>query len=230
MLKNFFLLQCCFAFCAGQSMMSQNVLDNTLSVYQNKIGEQAGLYNGSQYLRNNFISIGHPFFLADSLLNGSVYYDGVFYKDILLMYDEVLDEVISVSFDRRNLIQLVKSKVDSFIINDHFFARKKEGQTEVYYQQLYSGKSILYKREEKSISTKIGNPNENELGIRTRYRYLARVDSQQIEIKNRKAFLKALGKHRTAIERHLAGEKINYRRSPDLYFVSGIKHYDELSN
>ncbi len=79
--------------------------DNAIRIYADAIGDQAPHYNGVEYRRYPyFIHSGHPFFMADSLINGTITYDGVTYEDVKLQYDEVNDALITTDLQGDNLL------------------------------------------------------------------------------------------------------------------------------
>ena len=102
------------------SIFLKTAIENTVQIYYNNIGEQAAKFNGVQYPGYTVsFADGHPYFKENALNKGSILYDGVLFKDVNLLYDEVADCVVFQ--DSTHRIQLINEKLKSFsIANDQF--------------------------------------------------------------------------------------------------------------
>lgn len=208
---------------------AQSAYDNTAGIYYRKIGGQAALYNGELYNRPTNITSGHAYLDADSLMRGSVFYDGLLFTGVLLALDQTTDELITETYNRANLLQLVKSKVQYFEINNKLFIRKSFEGVESFFQRLYEGRSGLLNRETKKIEKNIVSQLETEFNIALRTRYYLNMKGRLVEVRSRREFLKLLGEQRAAVNRFLNQKRLNFRKDTEQYLISGITHYDELS-
>ncbi|MCH9659315.1 MAG: hypothetical protein K0U54_00230 [Bacteroidetes bacterium] len=88
--------------------------------------ENTSLFNGAEYIEGYKTTRNqHKFFIDQTLYSGEVSYDGQVYYNINLKFDIYEDELIA-SLENKNkktLLQLIKNKVDYFIIKDHHFIR-----------------------------------------------------------------------------------------------------------
>jgi hypothetical protein len=209
--------------------MSQTGYGKAVAAYHESIGAQAGIYNGVLYQPPTNIKEGHPYFDSASMLNGSVFYDGVLYSNVPLALDEVEDALITKDHAGRHLIQLIKEKVRYFTINHQQFIKRSAGSAGSYYQLLYSGNSKLLKKEEKAVSKRIVNDFDIQWIINARARYFVDTGGRFVEIKTRRALLSLFAQHRSAVKRYMNTTRVNYKRDRDEYLKQAIKHYDELS-
>jgi hypothetical protein len=208
---------------------SQDVYDSARAAYYKNIGNQAAIYNGTIYQQLTNLRSGHPFFKSNSMLNGSVLYDGVFFQNIPLMLDESKDELITEDYGRGNLLQLVKEKVEHFTIAGQKFIRVSNENGMSFYQQLYAGKSKVLKREIKTIETRIANQSETEKHVSAKTRYYIEINGGVYEVRNKKAVLRLFGEHRSSISRYLNEINSSYRADTGNYLIEACKRYDELS-
>jgi hypothetical protein len=93
------------------SAKADAAVNNAMRIYADATGDQAPYYNGVQYRRYPYyIHFGHPFFIADSLITGTITYNGVTYENVKLQYDEVNDELITTDLQGDNLVQPFQTK------------------------------------------------------------------------------------------------------------------------
>ena len=109
------------------SILLKAAIENTLQVYYNNIGEQAAKFNGVQYPGYTVsFADGHPYFKINALNKGSILYDGVLFKDVDLLYDEVADCIVLQ--DSTHRIQLINEKLKSFTILEDQFERIEKNE------------------------------------------------------------------------------------------------------
>src|ERR1700722_19719329 len=95
-----------------------------LRQYHAYLDPEPNLYRGGQYAEYSFLlKEGHPFFGEDRLRKGTVVYNGIWYENVSLLYDEVLDQPVMPDPLKVFKIALITSQVDGFTIEDHSFIR-----------------------------------------------------------------------------------------------------------
>jgi len=101
------------------------------------------LYNGTEYVKQFSSVNGDPFFPATRNFGGVLYY-GNWYKDTELLYDCQDDVVIVRDLQGSMKLQLIKEKLDEFVIDGHHFIKLRlvnaRGE---FYEQIYKGKRML---------------------------------------------------------------------------------------
>src|SRR5580698_8925470 len=78
--------------CAQDSSIAQLSNSDAVAFYNKYIGEEAHLYTGREHAPYDFRIKGHPYFESNLLQTGSVYYDGMLYRQASMAYDIVRDE------------------------------------------------------------------------------------------------------------------------------------------
>src|ERR1700761_6837692 len=75
---------------------------SVLQVYHSYLKPETGLFRGAEYAGYPFLfSSGHPFFGEPTMRKGTLWYAGVYYENVSLMYQEIMGVV--VKYDAENL-------------------------------------------------------------------------------------------------------------------------------
>jgi hypothetical protein len=114
---------------------AQQKQDNTLQAIQDILsysndyyGEDDDLINGCVYPLPDFRIKGSPYLFDDNWSQGAVYIKGKCYKNLLLKYDLIIEALvlnIKINDNNNRLINLNKSQIDSFLINDRLFVNSR---------------------------------------------------------------------------------------------------------
>lgn len=206
---------------------------HALNIYANATGNQAGYYNGVQYRRySSFIHEGHPFFIADSLIEGTLIYDGVKYSNVKLQYDEMNDQLITSDVQGQNLVQLYKPKVSAFSIGPHMFINNLKGDPGAgYYRVLYNGRSTIFARETKIIQVKHGETNaETVRSVDASTTYYMKTANGFQKFNRLKSFLQLFGSKRKAVTGFIRDKKLKYRQDKENLFYQAATFYDQLTH
>ena len=101
----------------GESENIANVsrVENIINLYHQSTGYQSPLYNGVRHEGYRFDIRGHAYFETKEWRDGSVFYEGILYKNIPMLYDEVKDELIIHNVEKNAAISLVSDRIKSFI-------------------------------------------------------------------------------------------------------------------
>ncbi len=150
----FLFLDLSFAQIKNDINSEQLIVNNAASVYFKSLNEQSGIYRGVQYTGFPYkLSNGHQYFETQFPVQGSVYYDGILYKDIPMWYDLVKNQVIVQYVDGFSEIKLHNELIDYFSIYDHHFVHLGRDKiangvlSDDFYDLVYVGKTqVLVKR------------------------------------------------------------------------------------
>ena len=98
----------------GQTMFNdtaaqQIALNHIKDAYNTAIGEQSRLYNGPEYDTYSPVIKGNANFLdKDDFAPGTVTYDGIFYKDVPMIYDINKNVVVALLYNKFSKYILLK--------------------------------------------------------------------------------------------------------------------------
>jgi hypothetical protein len=213
---------------------SSGPVKKAIHIFANAAGDQAGFYNGIQYKRYpNYIHEGHPFFIADKLVVGTITYDGVQYENVKLQYDEVNDELITTDLQGDNLVQVYKPRVNAFSIANYTFTNHLS-QTYPgpgYYRVLYNGKSQIIVKEKKLIQEKPGRTNaETERSVDASVDYYMKTGTGYKKFNRLNSFLSLFGKNRKAVSGFVKEKKLKFRSAKENLLQQAATYYDQLTD
>lgn len=221
----------------AQSAFTQDAvnpaIEQALKIYAAATGNQAGYYNGVQYKRYpNFIHSGHTFFMADSLIEGTLIYDGVKYSNVKLQYDEWTDQLVTTDVPGSNLVQLHKASVSAFSIGPHMFVNNTTDDPGAgYYRILYNGKSTILVKEKKIVQEKHGETNaETVRSVDVTVDYYLKTPRGFQKFNRLSSLLALFGSHRKAVAGYLRDKNLKYRQDKENVFYQAVAFYDQLTH
>lgn len=218
------------------SVFYNKAVNNAKAIYFQSLGDQSGLYNGSQYAGCpfGFRDGGHPFFYSDVFLNGSIVYDKVLYPEAHLLYDEVVEVLLFQ--DSTHRIQLVNERVARFsILDNHFIRIIKDSSNRTlvksgFYQLLYEGNTTVLKKEVKSIrEVLISNTEGIYRYIDTKKYFYIKKGNDYYLVKRKKALLQLYKDRKKELQQYIKRNKLNFKRDPDSLLAKLSAYYDQLT-
>jgi len=190
------------------------------------------LYNGREW-KNTFRRItGDPFLFAGYFLPGSVTFNGRTFVNIKIRYDIYSDEImVPRSLDQ--IVMLNKEMVDSFLFvyDNRFYRFKKitedsQRGTEGYVNVLYSGRSALYIKYAKRISTEITDYSDGR--FYQVYTIYFVKDGKPIQVRRMKDIYGILENEKDQIRKYIRENKLKVTGKIPESFVPVVRYYDSL--
>jgi hypothetical protein len=215
----------------GSSDDSHTSIYNQLNI-PDSLRDRQFLYNGTEW-ENAFRRItGDQFLFTNTFLPGSVTFNGRTFVNIELRYDIYSDEImIPRSLDQ--IILLNKEMVDSFyfVFNNNLYKFKKilddsGSEPEGYVNVLYEGRSALYIKYVKRISTSISDYSDGKF-YQVYTIYFAK-DGIPVQVKRMKDIYRLLENERDHIRKYIKENKLKVTRKIPESFVPVIRFYDGL--
>ncbi|MFT3705650.1 MAG: hypothetical protein QM802_24995 [Agriterribacter sp.] len=207
---------------------------NAVNIYYQSLQIQAGIYNGSEYVPYvNTLKEGHPYFDTTAILKGSVLYDGMQYNDIPMLYDIITDQLIIQHYNKVFLVQLIRSKVDSFNLLGHSFVHlgrdsTKDNVKEGYYDLVYNGKTKFYVRRTKDIQESIPDMTV-ERRVYAHKRFFIYKNNMYNEVYNQASVLALFKEKRGEIKQALRKQHIKFRKQREAAIALMAQQYDALN-
>ena len=150
---------------AQSSLKDNSILDSAYAValrqYHTYVAPEVGLYRGLQYIDYDFtIQKGQPFLGPNRVRTGSVWYGGIQYNDVAMLYDLVKEQLVVMDPFNVFKISVYMDLVDSFALDGHLYFRMKDSlapstMRSGFWDRIYPGKLVLLKRERKSLNENI---------------------------------------------------------------------------
>lgn len=206
--------------------------EKIIDLYYSTLGEQAPIYNGNEYLEYALtLQEGHPFFKSSLFTNGDIYFDGMLFLGVPMVYDLVKDQVVIRDFHNIYKINLPANKIQQFILSDHVFVRIVHNNlNEIstgFYEQLYKGKVGLFAKREKAIIEKHGSQQIDNVVVSANSYYVMKKDIYY-KFKNERSLLKILNDKKKEIQQYFKKNRIRYKDDPERSMVMAIEYYNRL--
>jgi len=133
-----------------------------IQLYHQFLSNEKSLYNGREYIPYTAtLANGHPYFQSTDFVKGSVFYDGVLYEDIPILFDIIKNAVVIQDAYQKFRMQLIDEKISWFTINNTSFVHIQDvppGKNSIepgFYRILYKGNISLLKKESKIIRERL---------------------------------------------------------------------------
>jgi hypothetical protein len=199
-------------------------------IYLHEIGDNAQIYHGTEYIRNGMKAGGFPYYESDSMVAGSVSYQGTIYPDMNLFYNMVSDAIVCNNYLQNALISLASEKVDSFTIGTHVFIRltadKSNGLIkEGFYEQMYSGEPAFYIRREKRLD--LGTGTVEPKYIQFNY-YFIEIKNVYYAVDSKKSLLELLKDEQDVLKKYIRTHKLNFKKHLESSLVLTTIYYSKL--
>jgi len=203
------------------------------NIYSQSIGDQAGLYNGVEYrgfpIRNT--DEGHPFFLSDDWIEGSVIYDGEEYSGVAIQYDIINDKVVIEQPYSHFKLELISEKIKSFSLPGHAFVRLLQNTNDSslstgFYEVLYNGSvKVLAKR--RKHTNQILDPGKITIQYIENDKLFIYKKGRFYTVKSKLSALSVFNDLKKEIRKFIRKNNINFRKERDHSMVLVARFYDE---
>lgn len=219
---------------AHDTTFLQAAIRNTIAIYQNGIGAQARLYNGSKYVAPEHTFEQHPYYLSIDWINGDVFYDGELFQNVPLMLDLSSGQLITEHYSNGQPMRLVPEKVGYFTISGHHF-RKIDNETvgnslpaTGFYEVIYGGKTTVIARRQKLMHEEIENTVIERTFDEHSHFYIYKHGIFH-PVKSKGSVLKLLGAQKQQLKKLLRQKKTAFRGNREWLYKSLAEYYDTLT-
>ncbi|MEM1136302.1 MAG: hypothetical protein AAGI07_10725, partial [Bacteroidota bacterium] len=215
----------------SKNEISNPAYDFTTSLYQDSIVVGPLIYRGDEYKYYNFRIEGHQFFYADEAFIGNVFFDGFLYKNVQLLYDIYLKQLVIEHDNLAYSISIENKLVDYFDLFGHHFVRLKEDSNRVisdgFYDLLVDGDVKFYVKREKSLQKTLENQRVIQW-FELETRYYAYKDGGYHKVKKKGSILKLLQDQKKTLKTYLKKQKIYFGKDPENGLTETIKYYNTI--
>jgi hypothetical protein len=149
------------------SVVSAPAYTAAIHQYHTYVAPEVGLYRGNQYTDYDYtVQKGQPFFGPDMIREGTVWYNGVRYDHVAMLYDIVKTQLVIADPFKVYKISLWMDMLDSFSLDDHRLVRLRDTAAfswlrNGYCEYLYRGHLQLLKRETKGLHENLVISSDN---------------------------------------------------------------------
>jgi len=230
-----------YSLLAADNMLAQSPADSTRSVSirqmiiggEKALGENSILFSGREYTGYDRQFKGEPYFISDSMNAGSVWYNGLCFRDIPMLYDILNDNLIILSFLKDTRICLASERTDSFRLLGHSFIRILTDSSQPqpipsgFYDEIYPGKTAVLIRRWKTGIMPI-DPGQPPRYIQRTAWFIKKKDLYY-PVHSKKEFFALLADKRKQVLKYLRSQNLKYRKDPELTMSRAAEYYDLLN-
>jgi len=214
------------------SLIRDSAFSVALQQYHEAVRPETNLYHGSQYSDyHHSINTGHPYFI-DSVIAGNIWYNGLRYPHVPLIYDLVLGLVVIKDPYGNWNIGLNSLQVDSFTVGDHFFIRLRDSLNPTaprngFYEQLHRGRVLLLKRETKFIQNDPSYlENRIERYIEDVITFYVKKGDTYFPVNTKRSLALVLKERGRELNKFIRSNHLSFRKDKENTIVKVISWYD----
>ena len=240
-MQNRLLTAAIFSFFVSNAVgqLSARAVDTSRSIpaieaYHQSFKDQILLYYGAEHI--DYVKMDNsPYFSGNDWVSGSVRYNGLFYQNILMKYDQVRDKLVVQHLNKVFKVELLSQRVAFFTMDGHnfFWLEEQAGEHTTlpkgYYDLLVSGKISVLARRVKIVEDYIeGMEARKRILDKTTYYILK--DGIYYPVKKERSFLALLDEKKREVQQNLRKSKLKFRRRPETVLITGAGYYNKTTN
>ena len=224
--------QICFLIYFGIAQAAFSQTDSV--VFAGKTGNDgnATLYNGRVHVGYLNSIEGSAYYGANEWQSGTLIFQGVPYRDVLLKYDLVADEVLVLHPNGFTGVTLFTPRIQSFRLGDRSFVALPDHQPSDLkaglYEELSKGKVSLYAKRSKLIKETTITTGVERKFIDQSFYYIWKDDAYYA-VRNEKAIFDILVDKKNDLADWMKASNINYKSSPENALLRIVAYYNQLS-
>ena len=201
---------------------------NEVALYSKAMVAQSHLFNGTEYGDYRSLKEEHPLLFLD-WIDGSVFYEGVFYENIPLLYDISTDKLITEHYSSRQKIELIDSKIESFHLqNYHFVHLRDDRLRKGFYELVYDGTTKVYMRRQKALQQSLaGTEIRRSFGEKELY-YIFK-QGNYYSVKNKKTVLATLRERKSELNQFISKNHIRFKINREKSIAMVAEYYDNIN-
>jgi hypothetical protein len=208
-------------------------MEQLMNIQKNIIGENSFIYYGKEYTGYDHQLEGDPYFLTDTMVASSVYYNGASFHDLRMLYNINLDAIIIYNPFKKQMISLPSEKIDSFQFLGRVFIWLATDSSTMnslktgFYDRAYSGNSSVFIRQLKFIIQPI-NPRDPSRFVQ-KTSYFIRRKGKYFPIESQNELLNVFQDKKKQVMKYLHSNKLRYRKNAANTLVKAAQFYDQLN-
>ena len=200
--------------------------------YQQATGTNAALFNGKASTPYPRTFINHPYFETNSYVKGTLCYNSVVYKDILMLIDLFRDEITVISPDSPYRIVLENEKIDYAILHGCTFVTSvdKKGVKDKLLVMLHNGTYPVTKKYRLAINEeKSSNVLSLTRSFKTNIQYAVYVDGAFYPVKSKNSMLKLFPERKQELNDYAKMHQLDFKKQIEQSIIALVSHYEYLT-
>ncbi len=203
--------------------------------YHESLSPETGLYNGIEYIDYAYtIQEGSPFFGLTPFDSGSVVYENMLYRNVLLAFDIVKSNVVIYDASRLHKIVLNSRNVNDFVASGHQFTHLTKDSanaadmTAGFYEVLYDGPSRVLKKEKRTVQESLSTPTFSKRYVTYASDFYIRKGNTYHSINSKAALFSLFKDKQKEVQKQLKKKKLKFKRDKNRTLAEAAAYYDML--
>jgi len=199
----------------SDSTLLSTASDRVKDLYHNSLGPELHLYSGVSYkgFKSNKNDEGQPYFESWDWVAGDVFYNGILFEGIPMIYDMVNDKIVIDHKYGRVKMELISEKVSYFVIGKHKFVRlvAESSLQPGFYELVFDGTVKFYAKWQRK-RLEVVKPRELQVQYEDQNRYYIFKDNRFYNVKSKSSVLDVLKDKRQVLQKDIRRYHLNFRR------------------
>jgi hypothetical protein len=215
------------------SSFVQAARSQAVATYEQTLRLQAHVYEGNEYITHDHRIKIHPYYRVDSLLEGTVSYNGVNYRNVRMQYDIVRDELAVQLPENGYRLQPQTDKISAFSMGPYQFTRivgdSAAGVPTGFYEILYDGRIKALAHRAKTVHEDISG-GFYKADYLPADRFFILKEGAYHGVKTKRSVLSLFPDQAKALRKYLRTNKLKFNDElREAAITRTVQHYDELT-
>lgn len=212
---------------------TQAARSHAITDYQKTLYNQAHIFEGNEYVTHDHRIKIHPFYRLDSLQIGTIFYNGVHYNEVPMLYDIVRDELAIQQPGSGYRIRVRNEYVAAFSLGGYRFSRLV-GDSAVnvptgFYEVLHDGRTKALSHRVKTVHEDISSGSYRAEYIQKDRFYIVK-NGHYYEVKSKRSLLNLFPDQAKNLRKYIRANKLKFNDTQRETAVTQVtKRYDELT-
>ncbi|GAB3770212.1 hypothetical protein GCM10028818_07630 [Spirosoma horti] len=207
--------------------------NQAITTYERTLYEQAHIYEGNEYIPHDHRIKIHPFYRIDSLQMGTIFYNGVHYNQVQMLYDIVRDELAIQPPGGGYRLRVRNDYVAAFSLGDYQFSRivgdSAVGVPTGFYEVLYNGRAKALSHRVKTIHEDISSGTYRADYVQKDRFYILK-EGLYHEVKSKRSLLNLFPDQAKNLRKYIRTNKLKFTEDQRETAVTQVtKRYEELT-
>jgi hypothetical protein len=222
------------------SLLMEQSKQKAANIYKNTLNENELIYSGNEYVE--FISMdlanqivkGNPYFITDSLMEGTVSYSGIQYM-LPFKFHLINQKLIIIHPKTNSPIELQNENIDHFEIGGHVFHKIPKAlhvlipTKQIYAEQIHKSHFELWVLHEKLL--KATKKAEDQTATYVSYQqFVLQKNGVWSKLKSEKDLINFCQDNKHQIEEYIRSQNINFDKNFESAVLMVLKYYDSIAD
>ena len=206
--------------------------DNVVINYLTEANANAALYSGKVETPYNMRFVNHPYFETNRFVSGTLCYNHVVYKDVLMRFDLFRNELTVASAGRTYPIVLNNEKFEYAILNvtTIVLSDSEKDSKGKFLVLLQNGVYPVVRKYKIDVAKDNSSDRTVIYSFRIQRQYAIYINGVPHAVKNKNSILKLFPDRRKELNEFAKQHRLDFKERIEHSIVSLVIHYETMNN